>query len=295
MTNAVLSLSLPRSAEPAQPAPCRAAAPSPEALAPPQSVDVWGVPFATFTFQQTLDEVERLIRRGQPSYFTTVNLHTAMLAHRDASFREILRQAAFNLADGMPLVWASRWREKRIPERVTGADIFPGLCELAARKGYRIFLLGGAPGVADRAAQNLRVRFPALQIAGVEVPPFRPLSAEEHAALVGRIRAARPHLLFVAFGQPKGEIWLHQNCQALGVPVSVQIGATLDFIAGRVPRSPRWLQRLGLEWAYRLYQEPGRLFMRYAHNATFLLRMLARDAASLGRGPGRGRREKRLS
>jgi N-acetylglucosaminyldiphosphoundecaprenol N-acetyl-beta-D-mannosaminyltransferase len=293
MSNAVLSLSLPRSGELARPAPCRAAAPSLEEFAMPESVDVWGVPFATFTFQQTLSEVERLIHRGQPSYFTTVNLHSAMLAHQDAAFREILRQAAFNLADGMPVVWASRWREKRIPERVTGADVFPGLCELAARKGYRIFLLGGAPGVADRAAQNLRERFPALQIAGVEAPPFRPLSAQEHAALVGRIRAARPDLLFVAFGQPKGEIWLHQHYQALGVPVSVQIGATLDFMAGRVQRSPRWLQRLGLEWAYRLYQEPGRLFFRYAHNATFLLRMLARDAASLLRG--RGRRKKRAS
>jgi N-acetylglucosaminyldiphosphoundecaprenol N-acetyl-beta-D-mannosaminyltransferase len=280
----MLSLSLPRSGELARP----------EEFAPPDSVDIWGLPFATFTFQQTLDEVERLIQGGQPSYFTTVNLHTAMLAHRDAAFRDVLRQAAFNLADGMPVVWASRWREKKIPERVTGADIFPALCERAARKGYRIFLLGGAPGVGDRAAQNLREHFPALEIAGVEVPPFRPLSAEEHAALVGRIRAARPHLLFVAFGQPKGEIWLHQNCQALGVPVSVQLGASLDFIAGRVSRSPRWLQRLGLEWAYRLYQEPGRLFFRYAHNATFLLRMLAKDATSLWRGPGCGRREESI-
>jgi N-acetylglucosaminyldiphosphoundecaprenol N-acetyl-beta-D-mannosaminyltransferase len=141
--------------------------------------------------------------------------------------------------------------------------------------------------VADRAAENLCKRFPGLQIAGVEAPPFRPLSEEEDAALVGRIRAARPHLLFVAFGQPKGEIWLRDHYQALGVPVSVQVGATLDFMAGRVPRAPRWLQRSGLEWAYRLYQEPARLFLRYARNAAFLVRMFAQDALNR---PGAGRK-----
>jgi N-acetylglucosaminyldiphosphoundecaprenol N-acetyl-beta-D-mannosaminyltransferase len=242
---------------------------------------IWGIPYAPFTLRQTVAHVDHLVRQGKPTYFVTVNLHTAMLAHQGARMREAVLGAAFNLADGMPLVWASRWRKGRLPERVAGSDLFPALSELAAAKGYRVFLLGGAPGVADKAAQNLCRRYPGLQVAGALAPPFRDLSAAEEAALVARIRAARPDMLFVAFGQPKGEVWLARNHEALGVPVCVQVGATLDFIAGRVPRAPRCLQRVGLEWAYRLYQEPGRLFLRYSRNAAFLLRMLVRDAADV--------------
>jgi N-acetylglucosaminyldiphosphoundecaprenol N-acetyl-beta-D-mannosaminyltransferase len=237
-----------------------------------------GIPFAPFTFQETLEHVEELIRRGEPSYFVTANLHTAMLVQQDEGMREAIRGAAFTVVDGMSLVWASRLQHARLPERVAGSDLLPALCEMAARKAYRVFLLGAAPGVAEQAAENLCRRCPGLQIVGVEAPSLRDLSEADEAALVGRIRAARPHLLFVAFGSPKGEIWLKEHCQALGVPVCVQIGATLDFVAGRVRRAPRWLQRVGLEWAYRLYKEPSRLFLRYVQNGAFLLRLLARQA-----------------
>jgi N-acetylglucosaminyldiphosphoundecaprenol N-acetyl-beta-D-mannosaminyltransferase len=262
-------------------------APFPEEPVPPEPVWIWGLPFAPFTFRQTLEHVEALIRRNRPSYFATVNLHTTMLARQDAGARSALLGTAFIVADGMPLVWASRWRLRRLPERVAGSDLLPALCELAARKGYRVFLLGGAPGVAEQAAEQMCRRHPGLQVVGIEAPPFRPLSPGEQAALVARIRAARPHMLFVAFGQPKGEVWLRDHCETVGVPVCVQVGATLDFMAGRFRRAPRWLQRTGLEWAYRLYQEPGRLFMRYARNAAFLLRMFVRDAGALLRGGGR--------
>jgi N-acetylglucosaminyldiphosphoundecaprenol N-acetyl-beta-D-mannosaminyltransferase len=230
--------------------------------------------------RQALDYVESLVRQGRPNYFVTSNLHTAMLAHQLTEVQAALVDAALNLADGMPLVWASRLTPRPLPERVTGADLIPALCELAARRGYRIFLLGGAPGVAETAARNLCERYPGLQIVGTEAPPFRPLSEAEEAGLVARIRAARPDFLFVSFGQPKGEIWLRRHCQALGVPVCAQVGATLDFLAGRFVRAPRWLQRTGLEWAYRLYQEPRRLFCRYAQDTLFLVRMLGRTAAA---------------
>jgi N-acetylglucosaminyldiphosphoundecaprenol N-acetyl-beta-D-mannosaminyltransferase len=131
--------------------------------------------------------------------------------------------------------------------------------------------------VADEAAEVLRRRYPDLQIAGTASPPFGEISAEEHAALLDQIRAARPDLLFVAFGQPKGEFWIARHLQSLGVPVCVQVGASLDFVAGRVQRAPRRLQKLGLEWAYRMWLEPSRLGPRYARNAWFLLSMVARD------------------
>lgn len=241
------------------------------------AVWVWGLPLAPLTFQQTLERVDRLIAAGKPNFFITANLQYAQLTAKDQRLPPVNAQAAFLLADGMPLVWASRWRLQRLPERVAGSDLVPALCEQAARKGHRVFLLGGAPGIAEEAARKMCDRFPGLQIVGIEVPPFRELSAEEQAQLVERIRQAKPDLLFVAFGQPKGEVWLAENREALGVPVGVQIGASLDFVAGRVDRAPRWMQRTGLEWLYRLYREPGRLMGRYSQNIWFLMRMIARD------------------
>jgi N-acetylglucosaminyldiphosphoundecaprenol N-acetyl-beta-D-mannosaminyltransferase len=251
---------------------------------PPPTVPVWGVPFAPLTFRQTLEEVEELIACGSPSYFITANVHYAMLTASDPRLDEVNRNAAFVVADGMPLVWATFGRSQRLPERVAGSDLLPALCEQAAAKGHRVYFLGGAPGVGAEAAARLRARFPALQVVGVASPPFRPLTAEEHARLIADVRAAEPDLLFVAFGQPKGEMWVAENCATLGVPVCVQVGASLDFAAGRVPRAPRWVQRAGLEWVYRLYQEPRRLLYRYLCNGLFVLRMVARDALGLTSG-----------
>jgi N-acetylglucosaminyldiphosphoundecaprenol N-acetyl-beta-D-mannosaminyltransferase len=205
-------------------------------------------------------------------------------------------EATFVLADGMPLVWASRWRDRPLPERVTGSDLIYALAERASWKAYRVFFLGGAPGIADRAAATLAERFPGLIVAGVESPPFRPLTREEQQGLMHRIREARPHLLLVAFGQPKGELWIAEHCQELGVPACVQLGASFDFVAGNVARSPRWLGRLGLEWAHRLWLAPRRLGPRYAANAWFLLRALCgrcRLGSASGRGVGRPRGELR--
>src|SRR5204862_860380 len=137
----------------------------------------------------------------KPRYFITANLHYAMLTATDPRLPPVNEAAAFIVADGMPLVWASRWRAAQLPERVAGSDLVPALCERASQRGYRVFFLGGAPGVGAEAARRLSARFPGLQVAGVESPPFRALSAEENAVLVARIRDARPDILLVAFGQ----------------------------------------------------------------------------------------------
>jgi N-acetylglucosaminyldiphosphoundecaprenol N-acetyl-beta-D-mannosaminyltransferase len=246
-------------------------------------VQVWGLPFAPMTRAQAVEAVVNLVELGQPSYFITANAHYAMLSHAEPGLRAINERAAFVLADGAPLVWASRWKGTPVPERVAGSDLIFDLCQRAARDGYRIFFLGGEAGVAEQAAEALSGRYPGLRIVGTECPPFRELSPEEHAAMLDRIRAARPDLLFVAFGQPKGEYWIAKHFRALAVPVCVQVGASLDFAAGRIPRAPRRLQKLGLEWAYRMWLEPSRLAPRYARNAWFLLNAVARD---LVRGVG---------
>jgi N-acetylglucosaminyldiphosphoundecaprenol N-acetyl-beta-D-mannosaminyltransferase len=225
---------------------------------------------------EALSEIEVLVEARRPSYVITANLNYAMLSDGDPALRECNEGAALVLADGMPLVWAARWRGTPLPERVAGSDLIYGLSALAARRRYRVFLLGGAPGIAEAAAANLCGLYPGLTITGIESPPYRALDPAEEAALLDRIRAAAPDILMVAFGQPKGELWIARHHRDLGVPVSLQVGASLDFAAGKVRRAPRWLQTAGLEWAFRLALEPRRLGPRYARNVLYLGRSLAR-------------------
>jgi N-acetylglucosaminyldiphosphoundecaprenol N-acetyl-beta-D-mannosaminyltransferase len=236
---------------------------------------VWGVPLAPLTLAGTLLKTKALVDARVPSFFITANLNYAMLTSQMERLRVLNERASFIVADGMPLVWASGWQGERLPERVAGSDLIYAISDLAQRQGYRVFLLGGAPGVADTAAQNLLARYPNLQIAGTISPPFRELDEHETAALLDEIRAARPEILIVALAQPKGEIWISEHYQALGIPLCVQLGASIDFAAQRVSRAPRWIQKVGLEWVYRLALEPKRLGPRYFRNGLFFGRMAA--------------------
>ena len=248
---------------------------------------VWDLPLAPLTRPQAVEAVAELVRARCPSYFITASSHYAMLTARDPALRSVNERAAFLVADGKPLVWASRMGGRPLPERVAGSDLIFDLCELSARERFRVFFLGADDGVAEKAAEQLSERYPGLVVAGWECPPFRPLSPEEHSALVGRVRDARPDILFLAFGQPKGEHWLAENVEAIGVPVAVQIGASLDFASGRVRRAPLVLQKVGLEWAFRMALEPRRLLPRYARNAGFMAGRVARDVARLVTRPRR--------
>ncbi len=245
----------------------------------PEPVNVWGLPLTPFTFGQTLDAVDHLIDAGDPSFVITANVHYARRTAEDPRLADVNRRAAFLVADGMPLVWASRRGDRPLPERVAGSDLVPALCERGATKGRRVFLLGGADGVAEAAGRILEERYPGLKVVGAEAPPFRKPTPDEHAALIGRIRDSGAHLLFVAFGQPKGELWLAENQEATGVPVGVQIGGSLDMLTGRVKRAPRAVQRVGMEWAWRIGTEPRRLAPRYAGDALFLARRALRKPA----------------
>lgn len=254
-----------------------------EALRLPAPVRVWGLPLAPLTLEQTLDAIDALVAARRPSFFITANLYYAMLTYEDAGLAALNERAAFVLADGMPLVWASRWGKRgRLPERVAGSDLIFRISARAAEKGHRLYFLGGAPGVGLAAAERLRALYPGVQIVGIEAPEIGTMTAEEDVALVERIHAAQPDILFVALGQPKGERWIDERLERLGVPVSVQVGASLDFAADRVKRAPRWMQRTGLEWVFRMLQEPRRLGPRYARNIVFLAKMLGRDM--VGRG-----------
>lgn len=239
---------------------------------------VWGVPFTPVTYEQSMELIDRQARSAQPGYFITANMQYVMMTDRHPELNHVNADADFIIADGMPIVWRSRTMPTPLPERVAGSDQIYSIAELAARRGYRIFFLGGEPGVAQETADILLQKNPGLQVVGVESPPFRPLTDDEENELANRIRIARPDILLVALGQPKGELWIHRWYKKLGVPLSVQLGGSFNFVTGRISRSPRWIARIGMEWLYRFYREPRRLGPRYAANWAFLAKALIRDA-----------------
>ena len=243
----------------------------------PDRTTVWDVPFDCVTLQQAVEQIEKLIAHGQPSYVITANVNYVMLHHRRREMQPITEQADLVLADGQPIVWRSKIGHTPLPERVAGSEMIYRLAQQASFNGWGIYFLGGEPGVAATCAERLADLYPGLKIAGVESPPFRKLNEEEQAAQDERIRSSGAKLLLVAFGQPKGECWIHEHYKRLGVPVSIQLGASFDFIAGTAKRAPVFWQRIGLEWAYRMMSDPRRLVPRYAANAWFLARVLIED------------------
>lgn len=234
-----------------------------------QPVALLGVPFDRVSAQETIARVDAMIASRQPHYIVTANVDFLVQAHRDVELRRILLEADLVLCDGTPLVWASRLLGNALPERVAGSDLAPLLLSSAAEKGHRVFFLGAAPGVAVAAAERLKREYPNLEIVGHYAPPYAALLEMDHAQIVQRIRAARPDILLVSFGCPKQEKWIAMHHRTLGVPVAIGVGATLDFLAGRVKRAPAWMRHSGTEWVYRLLQEPRRLFRRYASDLVF--------------------------
>ncbi len=249
-----------------------------------EEVEIFGLPIARMTSREVIDQVDRMIAEHDPGFFVTANLHYARLCHKNPALQKINRQAAFLTADGMPLVWWSRWLKKQLPERVTGADLVFEICRLAARKQYRVFLFGGLPEVTHRAAEKLQFLNPTLQIVGIETPQIDQLTEEEEKQLFQRIRDARPDLLLVALGQPKGEFWLAKHHLDLGVPAGTQLGATFDFLAGRVRRAPRWMQKIGAEWLFRTATDPRRMVPRYFQDGLFLIGQVVRGLFRRGAG-----------
>ena len=245
------------------PAPSGSPRESPPAIELPVPIAILGVPFDQVTSADALRLFGQMIASGQPHYAATANVDFVVQALADVELRRILADADLVLCDGMPLVWASHFLGNPLPERVTGSNLVPLLLGEAERKGWRVFFLGGTDKSVAKAAENVRARHPKLQLVGAYSPPFKPLVEMDHVDIVRRVRAARPDILLVAFGCPKQEKWIKMQLQHAGVPLSIGVGATIDFLAGSMRRAPLWMQRTGLEWVFRLLQEPRRLFHRY--------------------------------
>ena len=230
---------------------------------------VVGVPVDNVTMEDALARCDTFIAVGRATgrthQITTVNADFVVNSLHDPELQRILQESDMSTADGMPLVWGARLLGGRMPGRVTGADMVPALAHRAAHKGYSIFFLGAREGIAAKAAAILQERNPGLKVAGVLSPPPRPILEMDHA-IVDTIKAARPDILLVAFGNPKQEKWIRMHARELQVPICIGVGGTFDMIVGVTKRAPAWLQRIGMEWAYRLSQEPRRLAKRYLHD-----------------------------
>jgi N-acetylglucosaminyldiphosphoundecaprenol N-acetyl-beta-D-mannosaminyltransferase len=224
---------------------------------------ILGVPFDNVTTAQTVSLIEDMVESRQPHHLVTANVDFLVQSVHDVELHRILTDAHLVLCDGMPLVWASRLLGTPLPERVAGSDLVPLLIETAVRRQFRVFFLGGSPEIAAQAVANLKRKHPQVVIAGHYSPPVASLFEMDHAEICRQIREAKPDLLFVSFGCPKQEKWIAMHYRDLGVPVSVGVGATIDFLAGKVLRAPRWMRATGTEWLFRLAQEPRRLFKRY--------------------------------
>jgi len=221
----------------------------------PPVLRILGVPVHDVTCEETLGRIAAWIARGGSHQIATVNPEFVMAARRDEEFRRILNAAHLALPDGIGLIWASRLLGRPLRERVAGSDLVPMIAALAAKRGYRLFLLGAAPGVAEEAARRLRQENPGLTIAGTHAGSP---AVEEEEEIVALVQAARPHVLLVAYGAPAQDKWIARNLKRLRVPVCMGVGGALDFIAGVAKRAPRWVQRLGLEWLHRLIHQPWR-------------------------------------
>ena len=213
---------------------------------------------------ETQGLLEGFIQEGSAHHVVTANLQFLSTARRNFAFAEVVNSAALVVADGMPLVWMSKMQGAPIRSRITGHDLLTQGVALAAEKGYGVFLLGGAPGAAEEAAGMLRVMYPNLRVFGTGHGRVSDDGSDDRQQeLTALIRDFGPQILYVGLGCPKQEFWINRRMDDLGVPVCVGVGGTFDILTGRLKRAPTWMQRLSLEWFYRLKQEPRRLWRRY--------------------------------
>lgn len=219
------------------------------------SIHILGVRVDAVTYRVVLDIIAQWIQQRTPHQIATTNPEFVMAAQQNAAFRQTLQQADLCVADGIGLLWAARRLGQRLPERVTGSDLVPLVASQAAQRGWRLFLLGAAPGVAEQTARQLEQQNPGLRIAGVYAGSP---DAADAPAIVARVQAAQPDVLFVAYGAPAQDLWIARHKAELGVPVLMGVGGAFDHLVGVQRRAPVWLQRIHLEWLFRLVTQPWR-------------------------------------
>lgn len=246
-------------------------------------VDVLGVEVSAVTMAGAVEEVTRWIEQGERRYVCVTGVHGVMESQDDVELRQIHNDSGLTTPDGMPMVWAGRFAGVEI-ERVYGPDLMLELCRRGAERGWRSYFYGGGPGVAEQLRDVLQARYPGLEVVGITCPPFRALTDDEAEAIVADINAARPDLVWVGLSTPKQERWMKAFRPRLDAAAVLGVGAAFDLNAGLVRQAPPVVQRLGLEWLFRMVMEPKRLWRRYArNNPRFVVRILRRPPRLVAR------------
>jgi N-acetylglucosaminyldiphosphoundecaprenol N-acetyl-beta-D-mannosaminyltransferase len=254
-------------------------APAPKA----DRVNVLGVGVVAADIPSVLKDIDAFVETRARAYICVPDVHLVMQCQWDPALRRVLNRAALTVTDGMPLVWFCRLAGRRAARRVYGPDLLLAACADGLRTGRRHYLYGGGPGVAEALAARLTAAYPGLVIAGLQSPPFHPLSEAEEAAAAARINAARPDIVWVGLGAPKQEFWMDRLRPQLEAGVLVGVGAAFDFHSGAKPQAPRLLRQAGLEWLFRLLSEPRRLWPRYRKVIPAFLYGVALQALGLRR------------
>ncbi len=226
------------------------------------------------TEEEAIRHIEECVKNRTIGFVVTPNVDQIVMMEKNLYFREICDNAELSVVDGHPLLWIAKWYKRPIKEKICGSDLMPHLCKIAAEKGYKVFLLGAAEGIAAKAADILVEQNPGLKIAGTYSPPFGFEKDEKELEKINTIlKESEADLLFVGMGAPKQSVFIYENMHKYQIPMSFCVGATIDFIAGEQKRAPRWMTNHGLEWLYRLFKEPKRMFKRYIINDTKIIRL----------------------
>lgn len=216
------------------------------------------------SMEQTISEIEEMIANDKKSYIVAINVDVVMKIENDSYLKKIVDSADMVLVDGKPLIWISKMHKQPVKAKISGSDLVPELCKVAAKKNYTIFILGGKDGIAEKAKKNLERKHPDIRVVGTYAPPFGfEKNQRELKKTNDIITQAKPDILIACFGCPKQEKYIYENIEKYDAKVSICAGATVDFLAGNVKRAPKWMSNNGLEWFYRFLQEPKRMFKRY--------------------------------
>jgi N-acetylglucosaminyldiphosphoundecaprenol N-acetyl-beta-D-mannosaminyltransferase len=250
-----------------------------------ERINILGVGLSAINMTQALEQMVAWIEMRQMAYIVVAPVYTLMVSQFNAVYREIVNRANMVTPDGMPLVFLTRWMGHPNVRRVYGPDLMLAFSSLAATQGYTSFYYGGHAGVPDQLAEVLTHRFAGLKVVGTYSPPFRPLDQDEKKQVIDMINAANPDVVWVGLGSPKQDFWVAEYRKELTAPILIGVGAAFDFLIGRRPQAPGWMQRYALEWLFRLYHEPRRLWRRYLiYNPLFVIFMLM-QAVGLRRIP----------
>ena len=229
----------------------------------PEAVRILNVEVNNYTMEEALEAIRDLVLLRRNAYVVTPNLDHLINVDEDPDFAAAYRDADLVLADGISLIWLAKKFHIPLKEKVSGSDLFPRVCEMAAREGFSLYILGAEEGVAEKAGENMQTKNPGLVIAGTYSPPYGFENDEEEIQrIIHKVTEAKPDIMAIAIGGKKGEKFIHQYRDELSVPLSMSVGAAIDFAAGNKKRAPGWVSRLGFEWLYRAIKEPNRIGRR---------------------------------